>query len=283
MRFPFGYNSRVGTLYLVATPIGNLEDITLRALRVLGEVELIGAEDTRHTRKLLYRYQIDTPVVSYHEHNKQARLDRMLQALSAGDVALVSDAGTPGLSDPGYELVRAAVSSGHRVVPVPGPSAPIAALVASGLPTDAFVFLGYLPRRTAERRQLLERLARESRTMLAFEAPHRLQATLQDLEDAFGPGRPMAVARELTKVHEEIYRGDVQQARAHFESEAPRGEFTLVLGGAQPEEAWDEPSVRAALAANLRSGMSRTDAARAVAGEAGWPRRKVYRLAMELA
>ncbi len=283
MRFPFGYNSRVGTLYLVATPIGNLEDITLRALRVLGEVELIGAEDTRHTRKLLYRYQIDTPVVSYHEHNKQARLDRMLQALSAGDVALVSDAGTPGLSDPGYELVRAAVSSGHRVVPVPGPSAPIAALVASGLPTDAFVFLGYLPRRTAERRQLLERLARESRTMLAFEAPHRLQATLQDLEDAFGPGRPMAVARELTKVHEEIYRGDVRQARAHFESEAPRGEFTLVLGGAQPEEAWDELSVRAALAANLRSGMSRTDAARAVAGEAGWPRRKVYRLAMELA
>lgn len=283
MHFPFGYNSRVGTLYLVATPIGNLEDITLRALRVLGEVELIGAEDTRHTRKLLDRYQIDTPVVSYHEHNKQARLDRMLQALSAGDVALVSDAGTPGLSDPGYELVRAAVSSGHRVVPVPGPSAPIAALVASGLPTDAFVFLGYLPRRTAERRQLLERLARESRTMLAFEAPHRLQATLQDLEDAFGPGRPMAVARELTKVHEEIYRGDVQQARAHFESEAPRGEFTLVLGGAQPEEAWDEPSVRAALAANLRSGMSRTDAARAVAGEAGWPRRKVYRLAMELA
>ena len=273
----------MGTLYLVATPIGNLEDITLRALRVLGEVKLIGAEDTRQTRKLLDRYQIHTPIVSYHEHNKQARLDRMLQALSAGDVALVSDAGTPGLSDPGFELVRAAVSGGYRVVPVPGPSAPMAALVASGLPTDAFVFLGYLPRRTAERRRLLGRLAHEPRTMLAFEAPHRVLAALQDLEDAFGPGRPMAVARELTKVHEEIYRGDVGQVRAHFESEPPRGEFTLVLGGAQPEEAWDEPSVRAALAASLRSGMSRTDAARAVAGEAGWARRRVYRLAMELA
>ncbi len=273
----------MGTLYLVATPIGNLEDITLRALRVLGEVGLIGAEDTRQTRKLLDRYQIAAPVVSYHEHNKQVRLDRMLRALSDGDVALVSDAGTPGLSDPGYELVQAAVSGGHRVVPIPGPSAPMAALVASGLPTDAFIFLGYLPRRPAERRQLLERLAREPRTMLAFEAPHRLRATLHDLEDAFGPGRPMAVARELTKVHEEICRGDVRQVRSRFEAEAPRGELTLVIGGAQAEAAWDELSVRAAIAANLRSGMSRTDAARAVAGQAGWPRREVYRLAMELA
>ncbi len=273
----------MGTLYLVATPIGNLEDITLRALRVLGEVRLIGAEDTRQARKLLDRYQIHTPVISYHEHNKIVRLDRMMQALSAGDLALVSDAGTPGLSDPGYELVRSAAAAGHRIVPIPGPSAPMAALVVSGLPTDAFLFLGYLPRRAADRRRLLADLIDEPATVLIFEAPHRLRATLRDLEEILGPARPLAVARELTKVHEEIRRGDVHTLRAHFERVEPRGEFTLVIGGAPAQAAWDEAKVRAALQSSLRGGMSRTDAARVVAGQAGWARRAVYRLATEIA
>jgi 16S rRNA (cytidine1402-2'-O)-methyltransferase len=196
----------VGTLYLIATPIGNLEDLTQRALRVLREVELIAAEDTRQTRKLLNHYQIKTPLISYHEHNKLKRLERLRQALETGDVALVSDAGTPGLSDPGYLLVRYALNAGCQVSPIPGPSAPIAALVVSGLPTDSFTFLGYLPRRRAERVRLMEEISQERRTMLAFEVPHRLLKSLEDLEATLGGGRPIVVCRELTKVHEEIWK-----------------------------------------------------------------------------
>ena len=166
----------MGTLYLVATPIGNLEDITFRAIRILREVKLVAAEDTRHTRKLLSHYEIDTRQVSYHEHNKDAQGANILKALEEGDVALVSDAGTPGLSDPGYELIKAALQADHVVSSIPGPSAPIAALVASGLPTAAFLFLGYLPRRGVERRRLLESLADEERTLLFFEVPHRVQS-----------------------------------------------------------------------------------------------------------
>jgi 16S rRNA (cytidine1402-2'-O)-methyltransferase len=278
---PVCYNSRVGTLFLVATPIGNLEDITLRALRTLGEVRCIAAEDTRHTRKLLERYQIRVPLISYHEHNKRARLEEVLGRLELGDMALVSDAGTPGLSDPGFELVRAAIEAGHRVQSVPGPSAPIAALVASGLPTDAFVFIGYLPRRAAERRAMLQSLVEERRTVLAFEVPHRLPQSLADLESVLGSERQLAVARELTKLHEEIFRGTVAAAREHFGAGPARGEITLVIGGAADAPAWDEARVRAALREGKRRGAPPSEAARDVAQASGWPRRQVYRMAME--
>ena len=279
---PFCYNSLVGILYLVATPIGNLEDVTRRALTILGQVRLIAAEDTRHTRKLLSHYRIATPLISYHEHNKLVRLDRVVAELAQGDVALVSDAGTPGLSDPGYELVRAALAAGYQVSPIPGPSAPIAALVASGLPTDAFVYLGYLPRRATERRRLLEGQVAETRTLLAFEVPHRLQATLRDLEAILGGERPVAVCREMTKMHEEILRTSLTTAREHFESIEPRGEFTLAVGGATGETAWGEARVRSAIAKRLSEGLSRAEAARQVSSISGWERRRVYRLAMEV-
>lgn len=269
----------MGILYLVATPIGNLEDITLRALRILREVQLIAAEDTRHTRKLLTRYQIKTPLISYHEHNKQARLAELLRRLEAGSVALVSDAGTPALSDPGYELVKAALGGGHQVAPIPGPAAPIAALVASGLPTDSFVFLGYLPRKTGELNRLLKEMLGEPRTILAFDVPHRLRSTLTAMERSFGPQRPIAVCRELTKLHEEIVRGTLEQVRLHFESSEPRGEITLVIAGAGSVVEWDEQAVRKAVAQRIAQGLRRSEAAREVAAEAGWPRSTVYRLA----
>ncbi len=275
------YNNTVGTLYLVATPIGNLEDITLRALRVLSEVGTIAAEDTRHTRKLLSHYQIRTPLLSYHEHNKEARKDRLLQALADGDVALVSDAGTPGLSDPGYELVQAALEADHQVSPIPGASAPIASLVASGLPTDAFVFIGFLPRRAAERRNLLASLAVESRTIIAFEAPHRLIGSLQEMETYFGAQRRMAACRELTKLHEEIRRGTLAEVHAHFQSNKPRGEFTLVVAGKPSDERWLEPAVRKQLQDYLDQDIKPSDAARRVAAQSGWSRQEVYRLTLE--
>jgi len=270
----------VGTLYLVATPIGNLEDITLRALRVLREVALIAAEDTRHTRRLLARYDIRTPTTSYFEHNKLAKLDAILAALESGDVALVSDAGMPGISDPGYELVRAALVRGFPVVPVPGPSAIVAALAASGLPTDAFVYVGFLPRKAGERRRALESLRGERRTLVLYEAPHRLLDTLADLLATLGD-RPVAIARELTKVHEEIWRGTVSEARAHFAEHPPRGEFTLVIGGAAEPQTWSEEQVREALARRLAEGWSARDAATDVAARSGWPKRAVYRMTLE--
>jgi 16S rRNA (cytidine1402-2'-O)-methyltransferase len=272
------YNSSVGTLYLVATPIGNLEDITLRALRTLGQARLIAAEDTRHTRKLLSHYQIAVPLISYHEHNKLTRLEDVLGALGQGDVALVSDAGTPGLSDPGYELVRAALAAGHEVCPIPGPSAPIAALVASGLPTDEFLYLGYLPRRAGERRRAISRLAEERRTMIAFEVPHRLVESLEDLATALGPERPVAVCRELSKVHEEIVRGTLSGARRRFAGEAPRGEVTLVIGGAPAAARWPEKAVRQAVRRRTKGGMASSRAASEVARLSGWPKREVYRM-----
>ena len=265
----------------MATPIGNLEDITLRALRVLAEVRLIAAEDTRRTRKILTRYEISSPIMSYHEHNKGIRLEPILQALRKGDVALVSDAGTPALSDPGSELVRAVLESGHKVVPIPGASAPVAALVASGLPTDSFVFLGYLPRRRTDRKALLGSMARERRTMLAFEVPHRLRESLEDLVEAMGPDRQGAACRELTKIHEEILRGTLGTVRDHFKKTEPRGEFTLVIGGVSGRAIWDEANVRQTMRDMLRQGASRSDAARRVAALSGWPRRKVYSLDME--
>lgn len=275
------YNSGVSTLYLVATPIGNLEDVTLRALRILGEVHHIAAEDTRRTRKLLDHYEIDTPLLSYHEHNKLTRLSEVLDLLSVGDVALVSDAGTPALSDPGFVLVQAALDAGHDVSPVPGPTAPIAALVASGLPSDSFLYVGYLPRKRAARRALLEQLRQTPHTLLAFETPHRLLAALADLEAVLGSERRMAVCRELTKVHEQILRGTIGELRAHFEEYEPRGEITLVVAGATASSRWEEARVRAALDERLAAGSTPSEAAREIAARAGWPRREVYQLTLE--
>lgn len=272
----------MGTLYLVATPIGNLEDLSARALRVLKEARLVAAEDTRQTRKLLTHFGIHTPLTSYYEHNKLSKLDSILEALSQGDVALVSDAGTPALNDPGYELVRAALVAGYAVSPIPGPSAPLAALVASGLPTDAFLYLGYLPRKSGERRKLLAEVANLPYTLIFLEAPHRLLEALADLQAVLGD-RPAAAARELTKLHEEIYRGRLSEAQAHFRAQPPRGEFTLVVAG-QPEmsERWDEARLREAIRLELGRGVSPSQAAAELAPQAGWARREVYRLVMAL-
>ena len=215
-------------LYVIATPIGNLEDISLRALRLLREVKLIAAEDTRTTRHLLNAYNIKTPLTSYHEHSRRAKLDYLLDYLGKEDLALVSEAGMPGLSDPGYELIVAAIERGIPVVPIPGASAVITALVVSGLPTDQFLYVGFLPRRKGQRQRLLSSIVDEPRTIVAFETPHRLREALSDIEEIIGDRR-IAVCRELTKIHEEIFWGRVSQAREHFDE--PRGEFSLVIEG----------------------------------------------------
>ena len=271
----------MGTLYLVATPIGNLQDITGRALEILRQVRLVAAEDTRHTRKLFDHYQIRTPLVSYHEHNKLSRLAQVLAALDEADVALVSDAGTPALNDPGYELVKAALQAGYPVSPIPGPSAPLAALVASGLPTDAFLYLGYLPRKTGERRALLRKIAALPYTLVFLETPHRLLSALLDLHTVLGD-RSIAVARELTKLHEEIFRGRLSQALAHFGEQPPRGEITLVIEGNRAQVVWSEEQVLNLLQQRLSAGISATRSAAEVADQTGWPRRTLYRLVMQL-
>jgi 16S rRNA (cytidine1402-2'-O)-methyltransferase len=270
----------VGTLYLTATPIGNLEDITLRAVRILSSVALIAAEDTRHTRRLLDHYQIHTPLVSYHEHNKLRRIEPILAALAQGDVALVSDAGTPALNDPGYELVQAVLAAGYPVSSVPGPSAPLAALVASGLPTDAFAYLGYLPRKSGERQQLIQSAAALPYTLIFLETPHRLTAALQDLLDTLGDRR-CAVARELTKIHEEILRAPLSQALQHFTEQEPRGEFTLVIAGRQAQERWSEAQLLQAALQGAAYGESPLQLAAELAAQSGWPRRQIYRLILE--
>jgi 16S rRNA (cytidine1402-2'-O)-methyltransferase len=266
----------VSTLYLVATPIGNLEDISARALRILAEVGLIAAEDTRHTARLLQRYNIQTPCLSYHEHNKLVRLERVLQALEQGDVALVSDAGTPALNDPGYELVQAVLSAGHQVSPIPGACAPIAALVSSGLPTDAFLYLGYLPRKRSERQRQLAQIMELPYTLIFLEAPHRLLASLEDLLATLGD-RQIALGRELTKLHEEIFRGSLSQAIQYFTLTPPRGEFTLVLSGDTIKaERWSEEHLQAVLDTQLSQGEPVSQLAARLAAPSGWSRREIY-------
>jgi 16S rRNA (cytidine1402-2'-O)-methyltransferase len=273
----------MSTLYLVATPIGNLEDLSARALRILGQVGLIAAEDTRQTQKLLNHFNLHTRLISYHQHSQPSRLAEVLAALETGDVALVSDAGTPNLNDPGGELVRASLAGGHVVSPIPGPSAPLAALVASGLPTEAFLYLGYLPRKTIDRQRLLTSVADLPYTLIFLETPHRLLPALADLEASLGD-RQAAVARELTKVHEEIWRGSLSAARQRFSAAPPRGEFTLVIAGAQPRavEPWDEARLHAALRAGLAQGQAPAQLAAQLAADSGWPRRQVYRLLMQM-
>jgi len=268
------------TLFVVATPIGNLEDITLRALRTLREVKLIAAEDTRKTRKLLTHYDIKTPMTSYHEHNKRAKLNYILNYLNDADVAIVSEAGMPGMSDPGYDLIVAAQEKSIPVVPIPGPSAVITALVVSGLPTDRFTYIGFLPNKTKARQDLLKSVASEPGTIVAFEAPHRLKVSLEDMRQALGD-RQITVCREMTKLHEEIFRGTVSAAIEHFTE--PRGEFTLVIEG-KPES---KPRLTADIEKQLHyrylSGMPAKKAIAEMAQETGLSRKELYRTWLKLA
>ncbi|MEZ4669466.1 MAG: 16S rRNA (cytidine(1402)-2'-O)-methyltransferase [Anaerolineae bacterium] len=272
----------VSTLFIVPTPIGNLEDITLRALRVLREVALIAAEDTRTTRILLQHYDIHTPLISYHEHNKLTRLETLFEALNNGDVALVSDAGTPGISDPGYELVGMAIERGIRIEPLPGATALIPALVASGLPTDGFVYVGFLPRRVRALRDYLAGLLGEQRTLVAYESPNRLLDTLEAVQAVFGERR-VCVAREVSKKFEEFQRGTVGHVMEHFRENPPRGEIVLVIDGAEAPviSEWTREQVLTALDKRLASGESLSSAARQIAAESGWDRRAVYKLGAE--
>jgi 16S rRNA (cytidine1402-2'-O)-methyltransferase len=268
----------MSTLFLVATPIGNLDDITFRALNVLRDVPLIAAEDTRTARKLLTRYDIHTRLLSYNEHNMRERTPQLMHALDAGDVALVSEAGMPGVSDPGYELTVAALAAGHEVSPIPGASASVSAIAASGLPSRQFTFLGFLPRRSKERRDLFTSLAADRRTLVAFESPHRLLAALEDIRASLGD-RTLAVCRELTKLHEEIFRGTISEALVHFTT--PRGEFTLVIAGAddKPAEVSDDELI-AELKLLRKGGMSARDAVSQVARTTGVSRKRLYALSL---
>lgn len=270
------------TLYVVPTPIGNLDDITLRALRVLREVSLIAAEDTRTTRILLDHFDIRTPLTSYHQHNERLKLDAIFDALAVGDVALVSDAGTPGISDPGAALIAAAVERGVRVEALPGACAAITALAASGLPTDGFVFVGFLPKKDRALRTALAGLAREPRTLILYESPNRLTDTLAALIDTLGDRR-VSVGRELTKLHEEYVRGTAGELLAHFQAHEPRGEIVIVVEGAPPEQLaqWDAEQVLAALQTRLDAGDPLSAAAKTVAAASGWDRKAVYALAVE--
>ncbi|HNN13547.1 MAG TPA: 16S rRNA (cytidine(1402)-2'-O)-methyltransferase [Anaerolineales bacterium] len=269
----------MGTLYLVATPIGNLEDMNPRGVRILREASLIAAEDTRHTSVLLKHFDIQTPLTSYFEHNKIAKLSFILEKLSAGDVALVSDAGTPAVNDPGYELVRAALASGFDVRPVPGPSAPIAALTASGLPTDSFLYLGYLPHKTSDRHARLIESADQPYTLIFFETPHRILDSLEDILSILGDRR-ICVAREMTKMYEEYWRGNISSALEYFRSKEPRGEFTLVIEGRQKEEIgkWGEADLVAAIKKELAAGRSAKEISADLAAQSGWNKKEVYAL-----
>lgn len=270
----------MGTLYLVSTPIGNLEDITLRALRVLGEASLIAAEDTRHSGRLLQHFGIDKPLLSLHEHNEAGRIPSLLAALARGEaVALITDAGTPALSDPGHQLLRAAIAAGHTLTPIPGPSALLAALIPSGLPSDRFLFLGFPPRRPGARAEHLRATAAEPGTLVWFESAQRLPALLQDIAAILGPDRRVVVARELTKLHESFWRGTAEEAARVF-SQPPLGEIVVLVSGA-PDEAAPAAGgeVATALAALLAGGLAPTEAARLLASLTGLPRRALYRLA----
>lgn len=267
----------MGTLYLVATPIGNLEDMSPRAIRILREASLIAAEDTRHTGKLLKHFEIETPITSYFEHNKLDKLDFILEKLSTGDVALVSDAGTPAVNDPGYELVKAALESTHEVKPVPGPSAPITALTVSGLPTDSFLYLGYLPHKTSERHKRLGDVEGQPYTLVFLESPYRIVEALEDIRSILGDRR-ICVAREMTKMFEEYWRGNVSGAVEHFKSQPPRGEFTLVVEGKTAEDGrrWTEEELLKAIERELKTEKSAREISADLVKPSGWNKRDIY-------
>jgi 16S rRNA (cytidine1402-2'-O)-methyltransferase len=267
----------MGTLYLVATPIGNLEDMSPRAIRILKESALIAAEDTRHTGKLLKHFEIETPLTSYFEHNKLNKLDFILEKLAGGDVALVSDAGTPAINDPGYELVKAALASGWNVVPIPGPSASIAALTVSGLPTDSFLYLGYLPHKTSERHRRLEEIMGQPYTLVFLESPYRIAESLEDILSVLGD-RGICVAREMTKMFEEYWRGKVSGALEYFKSQPARGEFTLVVEGKKNNEfaVWTDDQMRSAIEQELKTERSAKEISARLAENSGWSKREIY-------
>ncbi len=268
----------VGTLYIVSTPIGNLRDISVRALDTLREVSLIVAEDTRHTRKLLTHYSIHSPLMSYNEHSPPRRLEEILDSVRTADVAVVTDAGTPGISDPGRDLVCKARESRVDVVAIPGSSAALTALVASGLPTESFVFLGFLSRKPRERQAQLQRVRDLPFTLVLFEAPHRLLRTLQVLEEELGD-RVLAVARELTKVHEEVRVSSCSAERRYWSEHEPRGEFTLVLAGADASQPEPDPEDQLASVEQLvETGVRPSEAVREVAAASGFSRKELYRL-----
>ena len=272
----------MGTLFLVATPIGNLEDISFRAVRILREVSLIAAEDTRRTGKLLSHYDIEGKLISYYEHNKLDRLNEILSALSEGDVALVSDAGTPLINDPGYELVLAVLEAGYEVSPIPGPSAPIAALIASGLPSDAFLYLGYLPRKEMKRREMLREITNLPYTLIFLETPQRLLNSLNDLVSILGD-RKVAVARELTKLYEEVFRGNLNQALEYFNSHSPRGEFTLVVAGYKVNhQRWTEEHLKRELGNSDYMNEAPSVIAGRLAKQSGWRRRDIYQMILDI-
>ncbi len=269
-------------LYLVATPIGNLEDMSYRAVRILQDVSLIAAEDTRHSGKLLKHFEIKTPLISYHDHSDESKINQLVDRLQREDIALISDAGTPGLSDPGYRLVKAAIEANIPVSPIPGPSAAVAGLVASGLPTDRFIFLGFLPRQLTKRQAALQEVAQLTCTLITYESPHRLLDLLKDIQAVMGD-RPVVVCREISKMYEEFWRGSAANAAEHFTAESVRGEVTVIIGGAEKDQReWDDDAILEALKEAIQSGLSKKDAAAHVAAMTGRKKRGVYQLSLTL-
>ena len=271
-----------GSLYIVPTPIGNLEDLTFRAVRVLKEVDLIAAEDTRHTQVLLDHYGIRTPVTSYHEHNERSKAHALVEQLRGGtSIALLCDAGTPIVSDPGYRLVIESIRVGVQVIPLPGPSAVIAALSAAGLPTDRFGFEGFLPAKKSERRSTLESLKEDTRTLIFYEAPHRLKETLADMADIFG-NREIAIAREISKVHEEFLRGAIREILDRLEQQNVRGEITLVVQGATTRAPIPEEKVINEIRQLAENGVRVKEISELVGARHGISKREIYRLALQV-
>jgi 16S rRNA (cytidine1402-2'-O)-methyltransferase len=269
-----------GIIYIVATPIGNLEDITLRALRVLKEVAVVAAEDTRHTQILLSHYDIHTPLTSYHEHNEKTKSQELVTRLARGqNVALVSDAGTPAISDPGFRLVVRAIRAGVRIIPVPGASALTAVLSASGLPTDRFVFEGFLPARKTQRRERLQTLRDETRTLIFYEAPHRLKDTLGDIRELLG-NREAVLAREVSKIHEEFLRGPVSELVRALGSDAIRGEVTLIISGSSGLPGVSEDRLKAEILELKGKGLRVKEIAEVLGEKFGYPKKDIYRLAL---
>lgn len=273
-----------GTLYIVGTPIGNLEDITYRAVRILQSVDLIAAEDTRHTGRLLQHFHICAPQISYHDHNRTSRTPEILEHLASNKaIALVTDAGIPGISDPGYELVKACIDAGISVVPIPGVSAVTTAISAAGLPSERFIFEGFLPAKGQERKNRIESLQTEVRTIILYESPHRLQQTLKDLAAALGIERQIVLARELTKLHEEFWRGTLQEAIARCKNREPQGEYTLVVAGTPPTLPYlSQAEINAELLKIMQQGVSRSQASKQLAKVTAHARSELYKLALAI-
>jgi 16S rRNA (cytidine1402-2'-O)-methyltransferase len=273
-----------GTLYVVGTPIGNLEDMTFRAIDVLKQVDLIAAEDTRHTGKLLQYFQIKTPQISHHEHNRVTRIPELVEKLKQGAaIAIVTDAGMPCVSDPGYELVKACVDAGLPVVPIPGVTAVITAIAASGLDSLRFSFEGFLPAKEKERQTVLTTLQAENRTMVFYESPHRLRESLASMGGVFGSHRGIVIGRELTKLHEEFWRGTIEGAIVLYQTREPKGEYTIVVAGSTAIVATvSDADLRSALGRLLADGLSRSAASKQLAAELNLPKREIYQLSLEL-